>query len=101
MFFIWDDRNEEHIGEHSVEVHEVEYVVRHAKRPYPRRISREKWLVRGRTLGGRPIQAVYVLRRAHEIDARVLTLAEREALQQGEAAVYVVHARDLRPGERS
>jgi uncharacterized DUF497 family protein len=48
MFFIWqEDENEEHIAKHGIETHEVEYVVRNAKRPYPRRASEAKWLVRG------------------------------------------------------
>ena len=100
MFFIWNDSNEQHIARHGVESHEAEYVVRHAKRPYARRVSDVKWLVRGRTLGGRAIHVVYVIRRPEEIDIRLLTQSERVALEAGEAAAYVIHARELRRGER-
>jgi uncharacterized DUF497 family protein len=101
MFFIWQEHeNEEHIAKHGIEINEAEYVARNPKRPYPRRISSEKWLVRGRTLGGRLIQVVYVIRTQEEIDPSLLTLADRVALEQGERAVYVIHARELRHGER-
>ena len=100
MFFIWSDANEEHIAKHRVETHETEEVVRRARRPYPRRISSEKWLVKGRTSGGRALHVIYVLRAGDQIDVRLLNAADKAALEQGEQAVYVIHARPLRRGER-
>lgn len=100
MFFIWTDANEEHIAKHGIEPHEAEYVVRRARRPYPRALSRVKWQVKGRTQGGRMIQVLYVLRASEEIDLTLLTLADKLALEQGERAAYVIHARELRAGER-
>jgi uncharacterized DUF497 family protein len=100
MFFIWqDDENEDHLAKHGIETYEAEYVVRNAKRPYPRRISKEKWIVKGRTVGRRLIQVIYVLRDAEEIDPNLLSPADRIALEKGEKAVYVIHARELRRGE--
>ncbi len=43
---------------------------------------------------------IYVVRDELEIDPRLLNLEDREALHQGERAAYVIHARDLRHGER-
>jgi uncharacterized DUF497 family protein len=100
MFFIWHQlENERHIAEHGILPHEAEHLVRHPKRPYPRRISSEKWLVKGRTFGGRFIQVIYVLRAPEDIDPRLLLPPDRIALEQGEKAVYVIHARELRRGE--
>ncbi len=53
MLFYWDDRNTEHVGEHEVEPDEAEQVVTAAKRPYPKGMGAEKWLVRGPTRSGR------------------------------------------------
>ncbi|HWE03905.1 MAG TPA: hypothetical protein VG326_15980 [Tepidisphaeraceae bacterium] len=58
MFFLWEDRNEEHIAKHRVEPGEAEDVIRHAKRPYPLKVSGVKWLVRGRTRGNRLLQVI-------------------------------------------
>ncbi|HET6249779.1 MAG TPA: hypothetical protein VFE47_18965 [Tepidisphaeraceae bacterium] len=100
MFFYWDDYNVEHIAEHGIEPDDAEFVVRRASRPYPRRTSGVKWLVRGRTRDGRMIQVIYVVRQIDEIDERNLSLEERVAVEQDESAIYVIHARPLRRGER-
>jgi len=100
MFFVWQDDNEEHIGVHGIETHEADYVVRHAKRPYAKRISPEKWLVKGRTRAGKLIQVIYVLRSPEEIDPNLLSPSDRIALEEGQQAVFVIHARELRRGEQ-
>jgi len=99
MFFYWDDKNEEHIGIHGVERWEAEQVVRRAKRPYPKKVSSVKWTVKGRTIGGRPLQVIFVERPADQIDIGLLGVIEKAALERGEAATYVIHARELRRGE--
>jgi hypothetical protein len=99
MFFLWNDWNEEHIATHRVEPSEAEYVIRHAKRPYPRKTSAVKWVVHGRTAGNRLLQVIYVIRDPMDIDVRLLSADELSALEQGEAAAYVIHARPLRAGE--
>jgi uncharacterized DUF497 family protein len=100
MFFLWDDQNTEHIAKHDVDRTEAEWVVRHAARPYPQKTSKVKWVVKGRTPAGRRIQVIYVERDADEVILSLLTPSERLELMEGEKAKYVIHARDLRPGER-
>jgi hypothetical protein len=100
MFFYWDDNNTQHLEKHQVEPLEAEYVVRHAKHPYPRGRGPDKLLVRGRTLGGRRLQVVWVRRYAEDIELGLLAPIDRVALLEGEPAVYIIHARDLRAGER-
>src|SRR5687768_14147033 len=100
MFFIWDDWNFTHLDKHQVEPIEAEYVVRHAKKPYPRSIGSGKFMVRGRTLGNRLLQVIYIKKAPSEIDISLLSRLEQIELLEGEAAIYIIHARDLRRGER-
>src|SRR5687768_8012431 len=100
MLFIWDDWNVEHIGKHGVEPHGAEEVVRSAKRPYPRSDGGDKFIVRGRTDGRRLLQVVYVHRESGTIDVQLLEPVDRLALLAGEIAFYVIHARELRRGEK-
>src|SRR5215212_10146526 len=100
MFFAWDDWNESHIGKHRVDLVEAEYVVRAARRPYPRRISSDKYIVKGTTKAGRWLQVIYVRRTGRSIRLQDVKPEDLPALQAGEPAVYVIHARDLRPHER-
>jgi uncharacterized DUF497 family protein len=99
MFFLWDDVNTSHIAKHNVEWFEAEFVVKRAKRPYPRSLGAGKYQVRGRTQAGRMLQIIYVCRAAEHVDFTLLTPAERLALIEGESATYIIHARDLRRGE--
>ncbi|MGD0464218.1 MAG: DUF4258 domain-containing protein [Tepidisphaeraceae bacterium] len=77
--FRWNDANREHIGKHNVTVAEVEYVVRHARRPYPQKRENRKFYVAGQTPGGTYIQVVFV------IDPPPM--------------IYVIHARPLEDNE--
>ncbi|QOV89500.1 hypothetical protein [Humisphaera borealis] len=99
MFFVWDDWNTAHIGKHQVEPFEAEDVIRRAARPYPKGMGNGKFLVRGRTRGGRRLNVIFVFRPPESIDADLLSPEELLALEQGENAAYVIHARDLRSGE--
>jgi hypothetical protein len=99
MVFLWDDVNTSHIAKHNVEPFEAVFVVKHAKRPYPRSLGAGKYQVKGRTRAGRMLHVIYVRRAAEDVDFSVLTPVERLALIEGEAATYVIHARDLRRGE--
>jgi len=56
--------------------------------------------VKGRTSAGRALHVIYVLRAEHEVEVRLLSAADKAALEEGEHAVYVTHARPLRRGER-
>jgi uncharacterized protein len=75
MDFRWNEWNLDHIAKHGVDPLEAEFVVRNAKRPYPLRKEEEKWLVRGRGRGGRPIQVVFIV--------------------DDDKSVFVIHARPL------
>lgn len=81
MRFRWNTWNLEHIARHSVDPADAERVVRGARQPYPLWRSDDKWLVWGRAGGGRILQVVFVL---DTLDA-----------------VYVIHARELTPREKS
>jgi hypothetical protein len=100
MFFLWDDWNRDHVEKHRVEPHEADYVVRNANRPYPESIGGGKWLVKGRTIAKRRLQVIFVVRKPEEIDLDLLDPIERIQLSEGEPAFYVIHARDVRRGER-
>lgn len=80
--FRWNAWNIQHIGEHGILAPEAEYVVDHAKRPYPEIVGSGKWLVIGKTAVGRYLQVVYV----DDEDA---------------PTVYVIHARDLTGVEKT
>jgi uncharacterized protein len=76
MDFRWNEWNIEHIARHGVDPIEAEAIVRGAARPYPLHDKDEdKWLVRGRGRGGRPLQVVFVL--------------------DDDGTVFVIHARPL------
>jgi hypothetical protein len=100
MFFLWDDWNRNHVDKHQVEPLEAEYIVRRATPPYPRNIGSGKYMVRGATIGSRRLQVIYVKKLPSEIDISLLSLVERLELMEGEAAVYIIHARDLDRRER-
>jgi uncharacterized DUF497 family protein len=59
--FRWNEWNEEHAARHGVSRAEAEFVVRNARRPYPKKEGRGKWLVEGRGDGGRFVQVVFIL----------------------------------------
>jgi uncharacterized DUF497 family protein len=61
MQFRWIDWNRDHVLEHGVEPEEAEKVVRQARRPFPRKIEEDKWLVIGRGRGDRFLQVIYIL----------------------------------------
>jgi uncharacterized DUF497 family protein len=97
--FYWDDANSEHIAKHGVTEDEAESAVRRAERPYPKRQSRAKWIVRGTTGRGRRLQVVYVERDIATIDLRKLPFEDRVTAEAASYAFYVIHARELRRGE--
>lgn len=102
MVFSWNRANVEHIARHSVTPAEAEYVVRHVRTPFPERRPDGKWLIWGKTEMGRLIQVIYIIPSDEEIDPESLRLADRIAWSDGvEQAVYVIHARDLTPEEKT
>lgn len=79
MDFRWNEWNTEHIAEHGVSAEKAEWVVRNARRPFPRKLEDDKWLVWGRGFGGRGLQVVFVL--------------------DPDDTIYVIHARPLTDNE--
>jgi len=80
MEFRWNASNVEHIGKHSIEPAEAEFVVRHARRPYPEKRENEKFYVAGRTAAGVYIQVVFIV--------------------DPPPVIYVIHARRLNDREK-
>ena len=85
MQFRWIDWNRDHIAEHGVDEEEAEMVVRGAKAPFPIKIEEEKWLVKGRGIGGRFLQVIYIDdpdKTIFIIHARPLTEREKKQLRR-------------------
>jgi uncharacterized DUF497 family protein len=78
--FRWIPWNVGKVEGHGLSVEDVEWVVNAARRPYPKPIGNEKWLVIGVTQRGINIQVIYL------VDA--------------DDALFVIHARPLTPRER-
>jgi uncharacterized DUF497 family protein len=78
--FRWIAWNVGKVEGHGLSVGEVEYVVNDARRPYPKPMGNEKWLVIGPTPAGRAIQVIYLV--------------------DHDGAIFVIHARPLTPKER-
>jgi hypothetical protein len=80
MEFRWNWWNVEHIGVHGVSPDEAEWIVAHARRPYPRYEGGGKFKVRGQSEHGRYLQVIYIF-------------------DPGDV-VYVVHSRPLNDREK-
>jgi uncharacterized DUF497 family protein len=80
MQFRWIDWNRDHIAEHGVEMEEAEMVVRNAQPPFPEEIEDEKAIVKGRGIGGRFLQVIYLL--------------------DPDGTIFVIHARSLTEREK-
>ena len=80
MEFRWNDWNLEHATCHGVSPDEAEYVVEHARPPFPEEIGEEKFRVRDQTMAARYVQVIYIF--------------------DPEDVVYVIHARDLTEREK-
>ena len=84
MQFRWIDWNRDHIAEHGVETVEAEMAVRNAKPPFPEEIGDDKIIVKGRGIGGRFLQVIYLLDpddTVFVIHARPLTEREKKQLR--------------------
>jgi hypothetical protein len=55
----WNEWNVDHCAKHGLEPWEVEYIIRHPERYYPKRMG-NKYLIRGRLPGGGKVQVVVV-----------------------------------------
>ena len=59
--FRWNDWNVNHIAKHCVWPEQAEHVVRFARRPYPRRAAKRKYLVIGRDAAGQMLRDIYLM----------------------------------------
>jgi uncharacterized DUF497 family protein len=91
--FIWDDANAEHATRHGVSIEEIEYVVTHARSPWPMPQGDNKFIVWGRTEAGSYVQVVYVL----ESSAVGIDYSEVDLLELADAGdgIYAIHAMRL------
>jgi hypothetical protein len=94
--FSWNEWNVRHIAKHGVTPQEAEYVVRHARPPWPQEIGDDKIRVWGQTANGRHLEVMFVLPPDNEVDGMSLTPTELADFSEGNAQVaYVIHAMDL------
>jgi uncharacterized DUF497 family protein len=102
MLFLWSSRNIEHIAKHGVTLEEGGYVVNNAKPPFPESVGDHKKSVWGRTRAGRYLQVIFVYAEIEDVEVdeyAQLAPHERLALEDGETAVRIIHARDLTKDE--
>lgn len=81
----WNDWNIGKLDKHGVTPAEVEQVVNHPGRGFPRRIDKGKWLVWGPTSAGRLLQVIYLLETDHTlfvIHARELDTREKRQIRK-------------------
>ena len=101
MIFAWDERNVAHIAKHRVTPREAEFVVRHARTPFPESTRDGKLRAWGQTQDGRYLQVVFVFLEDKDVDLRSLDPLDWLAFADGlEIVMYVIHARDLEEGEK-
>ena len=83
--FRWNADNVDHIAEHGVLPREAEYVVMHARSPFPRLIGEGKHLVRGQTDDGTYLQVIFIYSPPgviYVIHSRPLTDREKRQLKR-------------------
>ena len=99
MVFSWDDTNRDHIARHGVTPEEAEDVVRNARRPFPKIIEDEKFVVWGATEFGRHLQVIYVLKSPQEVSYESLSVEDWMEIEAGNVVVVIriIHAMDLTP----
>jgi uncharacterized DUF497 family protein len=97
----WKVGNQEHVAKHSVTQEEAEYVIDHARPPFPREIGDQERLVWGQTQAGRYLQVIFIYLEDDEVDYESMTLAERLRFTDGEEVMMVIHARDLTRDQKS
>jgi uncharacterized DUF497 family protein len=101
MIFQWDQKNTAHIAEHGVSRDEAEFVIRHAKPPFPRKIPDGKSLVWGTTDEGEHLQVIFVILEDDRVEVQNMAFADLAAYMDGEEVVYVAHAMPLTENQKS
>jgi len=85
VLYRWNDWNIGHIADHGMSPAEAEFIVDHARPPYPQMIGEGKRLVMGQSPAGVYGQAIYVLDEdgtAYVIHCRPLTDRERRRFRR-------------------
>jgi hypothetical protein len=59
--FRWNDWNRDHATRHGVSIPECQQVLRGARRPFPIKIGRGKWMVHARGQADRMVQVIYLI----------------------------------------
>lgn len=97
MVFAWDDVNRDHVAKHDVSPDEAEHVVRSARPPFPRAVGDGKYMVWGRTTGGRYLQVIFVFKEVAEVKYESLSPEQWQTIEAGRIhrIVRVIHAMDL------
>jgi uncharacterized DUF497 family protein len=101
--FLWTTRSEEHIGVHGVSPQEAEQVAERAKPPYPEDVGDGKRSAWSGTDQGRLLQVIFVHVPLDDVQPEEyarLAFHERLALEDGDPAVRIIHARDLTDDEK-
>jgi uncharacterized DUF497 family protein len=83
--FRWNEWNLEHIAEHGVLQEEAEAIVRRARPPFPRELAKGKYLVRGQSMVGTYLQAIFVVDPGdtlYVIHARPMTNVEKHKFRR-------------------
>ena len=84
--FRWNEWNVEHIAKHGIHPADAEYVVEHARSPYPEYKGDERWLVRGQTESGLYLQVVFLIDPPEEGEI--------------EQTLFIIHSRPLNGVEK-
>lgn len=85
MDFRWNDWNIDHATSHGITIEEIEALVESAKPPFPEYRGDGKWIVKGQSIQGRYIQAIYIVDEegtAFAIHSRALTESEKRQLRR-------------------
>jgi len=103
FIFLWTPRNIERVGRHDIIYDVAEYVVQHAAAPYLENVGDDNRSVWGATRNGRFLQVIFVHVQIENMTSEeyaFLEPHERIALDAGEPAVRIIHARELTNDEK-
>lgn len=83
--FRWNDWNIDHIAGHGMRPTDAEYLVNHARRPFPKYQGDGRYLVMGQAANGSYAQVVFIFsppKVVFVIHARLLTSIEKRRLRR-------------------
>jgi hypothetical protein len=97
IVFAWDHWNKVHVTKHGASEADAQYVIAHAKDPFPREIGDDKFLVWGKNPSGRLLQVVFAFKLPEDLEFTSLAVLDWATLidYEGTIAVYVIHAMPL------